>query len=150
MGFVLKGQKYTGELALRQCPSCGKLLPRNFGRVEFHTIAIVGDTESGKSHYIASCIDQLKKGHAWQVIGCTRIVGQEDTDQRYRDTYYAPLYRQLEELAVTRQSIASVREPLVYEMVFRRKSRLSRAKTVNLLFYDSAGEDLEARQDGLF
>src|SRR5579864_5582222 len=98
---ALKGSKYTAELAVRQCSGCEKLLPRSFGRAAIHTIAIIGDAGSGKSHYIASCIDQLKKGHAWQVIGCTRIVGQGNTDQSYRDTYYDPMYLQLEQLGAT-------------------------------------------------
>ena len=35
-----------------------------------------------------------------------------------------------------------MKEPLVYEIVFRKKSRLRPAKMINLLFYDSAGEDI--------
>ena len=139
---ALKGSKYTGELALRQCSGCERLLPRSFGRAESHTIAIIGDSGSGKSHYIASCIDQLRKGHAWQVIGCTRIVGQGNTDQNYRNAYYGPMYLGLEQLEATLSATDNVRDPLVYEVVFRQKSRLKSARMVNLLFYNSAGFDL--------
>jgi hypothetical protein len=144
----LKGQKYTRAFALRQCPNpnCKNSLPLNFGHAETHTIAIIGDTESGKSHYIASCIDQLKKGHAWQVIGCTRIVGQGRTDQTYWDNYYNPVYGQLEQIEATQRASTQVREPLVYEVVFRKKGRFRRARIVNLFFYDSAGGDIREQQ----
>ena len=99
---ALKGQKYTRALAVRQCPHCKKLLPRSFGLAESHTIAIIGDTASGKSHYIASCIDQLKKGQAWQIIGCTRIVGQGNTDDNFLKEYYNPVYFYRQQLAATR------------------------------------------------
>src|SRR5947207_8381323 len=82
----LTGRRYTKERARYQCPNtaCGKLLPRS----DTFTIAIVGDIQSGKSHFIASCINQLKRQETWQVIGCSRIVGQDHTDQRYYLEYY--------------------------------------------------------------
>lgn len=49
----LNKQEFVQELASRQCPNnnCGKLLPYNIESVDNITIAIVGDTFSGKSHW---------------------------------------------------------------------------------------------------
>lgn len=127
---------------MRQCSHCTNLLPRSFGLAENHTIAIIGDSGSGKSHYIAACIDQLKKGHVWQVIGCTRIAGQGETDNNYWTKYYNPVYLDREQLDANQRATSTIREPLIYELVFSRKSFLKPAKMVNLLFYDSAGMDI--------
>src|SRR5437870_622087 len=50
----LNGPKYTLELARRECYNCNYLLPSNIELVESVTIVVVGDTFSGKSHYIAA------------------------------------------------------------------------------------------------
>jgi len=54
--------KYVLELACRKCPYCGYLLPPNIELVENLNVAIVGDTFSGKSHYMAALIHQLEQG----------------------------------------------------------------------------------------
>src|SRR6266571_2928300 len=46
------------KLGRRRCPNCGYLLPSNVEQVENISIAIVGDTFSGKSHYIGALIHQ--------------------------------------------------------------------------------------------
>src|SRR6266699_1638195 len=50
------------ELGHRKCIYCGYLLPSNIELVENINIAIVGDTFSGKSHYIAALIHQIQQG----------------------------------------------------------------------------------------
>lgn len=136
----LTGRNYTKKMARLQCPNpgCGKLLPRS----DTFTIAIVGDIRSGKSHYIASCINQLKRRETWQVLGCSRIVGQDDTDQRYYTEYYEPVYMHHEQIEPTQASRTAILQPLVYEIVFSEKSRSSPPKFITLLFYDSSGEDM--------
>lgn len=139
----LDGNRLTRELAARQCPHCKQLLPRNLETVENHTIAIIGDVNSGKSHYIASCINQLKQDYALRVIGCNAIIGQGDTDQRYYNDYYLPVYMDRQKLENTRRAVATrLYRPLIYELVFPDKTG------VNLLFYDSSGEDI-VNQDAL-
>ena len=136
----LTGKNFTKKMARLQCPNsaCGKLLPRS----DTFTIAIVGDVQSGKSHFIASCINQLKRHEAWQVIGCTKIVGQDNTEQRYYREYYEPVYQRLEQIKPTQAARNVILEPLVYEVVFKKKARFSSPKTITLLFYDSSGEDV--------
>ena len=128
-------------MARLQCPNpgCGMLLPRS----DTFTIAIVGDVNSGKSHFIASCINQLKRQETWQVIGCSRIVGQDDTDRRYYAKYYEPVYVHFEQIEPTQAGRTEILEPLVYEIVFREKSGFNLPQTITLLFYDLSGEDIK-------
>lgn len=142
----IKGQKYIRELALRQCPKCSALLPYNIERADTYTIAIVGDVSSGKSHYIASCIRLLKERDTLQIIGCSSMIGLRDTDEKYRRDYSDYIYKQKIRIPPT-QSGKKI-EPLIYELVFRQKSFLQPARSVNLLFYDSSGEDM-VQQDRL-
>lgn len=129
----LTGSLYTLTRAVRQCPNCDKDWPPNIDTVKSYTIAIVGDSFSGKTHYIASCIRQLLKAPALQVIGCSAIIGQGQTDTIYNNDYYAPVY--IAKKKVGNTIAGRITEPLIYELVFPGKS-------VNLLFYDASGEDM--------
>src|SRR5207248_3090614 len=95
----LDGEKYTTALARRVCPNpnCRKMLPEH-DIDETLNIAVVGDTFSGKTHYIAVLIDQLKRGLLVQgSSGSTRLVSlNPDTDRMYQDTYYIPILQQME------------------------------------------------------
>lgn len=137
---TLEGTKYTRAYAMRQCPNCKGKLPRNIESVQSYTIAIVGDSVSGKSHYIASCIHQLKQDYALQVIGCNSIIGQGDTDENYYNNYYAPIYINRQKILGTARGLRY--DPLIYELVFPERSALQPTKSINLLFYDSSGEDI--------
>jgi len=128
----LLGRDATLQQAVRQCPSCYYNLPKNDAKG--CTIAIVGDVSSGKSLYIASCIYQLIHGHAAQMIGSDSIRGMGDTDERYYTDYYQPLYVNRRRFIPTTPALLN--KPLVYELEF------STRETLNLLFYDSSGEDL--------
>ena len=136
----LEGNEFTRVLALRQCPHCKGKLPRNVESAQSYTIAIVGDSVSGKSHYIASCIHQLKQDYALQVIGCNSIIGHGDTDTRYFRDYYKPIYIDKQKILGTNPG--QKYDPLIYELVFPERSALQPAKSVNLLFYDLSGEDI--------
>lgn len=130
----LLGRKATLLQAIRQCPNplCNYLLPKNDAKS--CTIAIVGDVSSGKSLYIASCIYQLIQGHAAQMIGSDAIRGMGDTNERYYTEYYQPVYLSRRRLIPTVP--AGQNRPLIYELEFANR------ETLNLLFYDSSGEDI--------
>ncbi len=119
----LDGPKYVRELACRKCPNpdCGQLLPYNIERVDNISIAVVGDTFSGKSHYIAAFIHQIREGLLSQ--GINRYVrfeclNQQVEDQYIRD-YYEPLFVKKQKIEGTQPAINSIREPLIYELVIR-------------------------------
>jgi GTPase SAR1 family protein len=139
----LTGKKYVKTLAERRCLHCSRALPSNDDRAESYTIAIVGDGSSGKSHYIAACINQLRQFQALQVIGCNQIIGLGDTDKRYYNNYFTPIYLNKQKVqASTRGTIPGelAEPPLIYELVFPGKS-------INLQFYDSSGEDIIDRNN---
>ncbi|BCL77983.1 hypothetical protein ccbrp13_04480 [Ktedonobacteria bacterium brp13] len=138
----LVGAKYTYEHARRCCPNpeCNYLFPYNIERTRNYTIAIIGDVNAGKSHYIASCIDQLTR-HAQQVLGCSKIVGLDDTDERFRETFYTPIYVRKQQILQTPQAKEKKNPPLVYELTFAKGAASHVDGTLNLLFYDASGED---------
>src|ERR1700730_5584587 len=57
----LTGPEFTTEMAVRQCPSCSQLLFEGIETCDNINIAIIGDANSGKTHYIATLIDQLRR-----------------------------------------------------------------------------------------
>jgi len=121
--------------AVRICPHCDMKQPNNVMGSSSYTIAIVGDGDSGKSHYLASLIHQLRHGPALQVIGCNAIIGQGNTDQLFYSNYYVPYFMNMNKRQVLSTQHSVVPEPLLYELVFPDKR-------VNLLFYDASGEDI--------
>lgn len=130
----LSGREFTRFGAVRICPHCDRMLPPNVERVKSYTIAIVGDSTSGKTLYLSSVIQQLQEAAAYQVIGYNSIVGQGKTDETYYNDYYVPLF--LNKAAPSATPIAQNNpEPLIYELGFPGKS-------INLLFYDASGEDM--------
>ena len=145
----LNGAKYTPELARRVCPNCRRMLPEQ-DMEESLNIAVVGDTSSGKTHYIAVLIDQLQRGLLVQGgSGSTRLVPlNPETLRTYKDTYYIPIFEERDARPPgTRpgrfddqgQPIKS--DPLVYQLAIS-KDQASPAKAINLLFYDISGEEI--------
>src|SRR5215831_18194388 len=57
--YDLEGPEYVLQQACYACPYCEKPLP--LGDNEHITVAIIGDTTSGKSHYICALIHQLQQ-----------------------------------------------------------------------------------------
>lgn len=135
----LAGRKNVLAQALRQCPNpnCQKRLPFNIEYVEDNiTIAVIGDSFSGKSHYIATTIKQLKDGQIPPELGLSNFAASASgIDDRYRNDYYDPLFKRGEPLQTTHQATNPVDDPLIYEMCIA-------SKRVNFLFYDASGEDI--------
>lgn len=145
----IAGEKYTMALARRVCKHCDKLLPER-EIDETLNIAIVGDTSSGKTHYIAVLIDQLKRGVIVQAgSGSSRLISlDQETDRRYRDRYYKPIIEERDARTAGTQrgkfdaaGVPIPSEPLVYQLTLSSNAT-SPARAVNLLFYDIAGEDI--------
>jgi hypothetical protein len=138
----------TGDLVLqlahRRCPHCGYLLPTNIEQVENINIAIVGDTFSGKSHYIAAVIHQIRKGELQQANRFARFVCMtQDVEQEHIREVMEPLFKNKQELAPT-QALGGgnpTRAPLIYELILSPSPEYP-ARHINLIFYDASGEDL--------
>ena len=145
----LSGAKYTNAVARRICPECHRALPER-EIDETLNIAIVGDTSSGKTHFIAVLIDQLKRGILLQAgDGSARLISLSgETDRKYRDEYYTPILQDKNaRLAGTaRGTFASsgtpvTSDPLVYQLTLR-DNQTGSMKSVNLLIYDISGEEI--------
>ncbi len=133
----LQGRNLVRQGAMRLCPHCDSPLPDNIESAKSYTIAIVGDLTSGKSLYITSCIHQLLQDHASQMIGCSTIIGLGDTDKRFYEEYFEPTYLKRQKLVQPGAPSGQPYKPLIYELVFPDRP------TVNLLFYDASGEDIQ-------
>ncbi len=144
----ITGPQKTRLLASRQCinPQCNKLLPRNIESVDQNvTVAVIGDTFSGKTHYIAALIEQLRSGR-YIPSGydlCLLNPAQEEVEEIYQRDYYQPLFQRKEVLQRTNKQYDQNAEPLIYELTLEGQMH----KVVNLLIYDISGEDLTNQRD---
>ena len=126
----------------RICPHCRSKLPTQTDHVDSKILAVIGGTSSGKSHYIATMVQQLQS-----VLGPNmkiKVMGVGDTTRtNYRDYYYERVYRDKLVLDQTQsaQNNPVVRDPLIYRLEFPRQ-RL-RIRAINLVLFDAAGEDIQ-------
>ena len=148
----LNSHEYTSEGAARQCPNCGNLLFEGFEMCDNVNIAIVGDASSGKTHYIAMLIDQLKRSALTQNgTGLVQLRPRNTyTNKTYRDVYYKPIIQDLTIAGETMRGRYDPRgnplrnEPLVYQLVIQDNAT-GKNNMLNLLLYDISGEDLADR-----
>lgn len=145
----LNGTKYTTEMARRSCPSCRRMLPEH-ETDKVLNIAVVGDTSSGKTHFIAVLIDQLKRGLMMQMgTSSMRLISlSQDTDRKYHDDYYVPILQNKDaRLPGTARGTFSAsgapitNDPLVYQLLLHDNQSNS-TQSVNLLLYDISGEEI--------
>lgn len=136
----LVGPKYVGEWASRQCPYCKELLPYDFEQVDDNlTIAVVGDSFSGKSHYIATMIDQLRRGQVSNSLGIYQLTASnQKIEERYQREYYEPLFKDKQKIPTTIQTFNPIDEPLIFKLTVSGATK----KQFNLLIYDASGEDI--------
>jgi Double-GTPase 2 len=138
----LLGPMYVKELASRECPHCGYLLPYNIESVESKSIVVVGDTYSGKSHYLAALINQIQEGQMQDSQHYMRFVClTEDVLQYYVTEYLDKLFKNRKMIDATQPAIPTrPNKPLIYELIIK-KSESHLPKRVNLILYDASGED---------
>ena len=131
----------------RLCPACHMELPHTTGKFRNLIFAVIGAKEAGKSHYLAVLIEQIRKsvGPANDML----LTPLDDaTIRRYRNDFYDPLYRQGTVIRGTVSALADrrVQVPLVYTLTFSGKDLFGRRcikGLVTLVFFDTAGEDLD-------
>ena len=134
------------------CPHCHNPLPVSTLEGSNNIISIVGTRGSGKSHYIAVLIDELRRrvGHSMNA-GVTHFTasgsGGYDAYDLYRETKYEPLYKDQHRLEQTRSDGgSSEREkdkiPLIYMWQYVNPPR-GKKRYFTLSFLDAAGEDLQ-------
>jgi len=141
---LLVGDKYTNELACRECPNCKYALPYNIESVDFKSIVVVGDTYSGKSHFLAALIRQIQDGQVYNSNQATRFVPlTPKVLQEYTDNINQ-LFKKKETLNSTQPAtLQTPTEPLIFELIVK-KSPAHPAKKTNLVLYDASGEDFKS------
>jgi hypothetical protein len=129
----------------RLCPHCHSDLPHTVGSYRNYVFAVIGAKDTGKSHYIAVLIDQIKKRIGPQ-MGLLLEPMNDDTIRRYRQDFYEPVYTQGRTIELTKSAMADrrVQRPMIYSLtrsgtnLFGRESR----QAAVMVFFDTAGEDL--------
>jgi hypothetical protein len=124
----------------RICPHCHFELAPDIGQVDSRIIAIIGGSATGKTHYIASLV-KLLQGEVGQNFNiAVRMMG-EDTQRRWINDFYTPLFVRKRELAGTQSGFIDsiVKSPLLFRFMFNDGKRL---RALNVSFFDSAGEDM--------
>ncbi len=131
----------------RLCPHCHMELPLGLGRHRSLILTVIGAKDSGKSHYLAVLITQLRK-HLCGDLNFALVAINDATRDRFRNELYRPIYekgRAIDNTQSGRQLQNSVRQPLIYDLNLfgNGRGRSIRRRSVTLVFFDTAGEDLE-------
>jgi hypothetical protein len=131
----------------RLCPACHMELPHTTGKFRNLIFAVIGAKEAGKSHYLAVLIEQIRK-NVGPSTGMLLEPLDDATIRRYRNDFYDPIYRRGTVIRGTVSALADrrVQMPLVYTLTFTGKNLFGRRcikGLVTLVFFDTAGEDLD-------
>jgi hypothetical protein len=131
----------------RLCPNCHSELPYTMGEYKDLIFSVIGAKEAGKSHYISVLIEKIRN-EVGAHFDCSLQPLNDETIKRYREEFYNPVFTKRETIKTTlsARTNASVRKPLIYTLSFRRKGFFNRKiqNVVTIVFFDTAGEDLEA------
>ncbi len=124
----------------RICPHCHFELASDIGQVDSRIIAIIGGSATGKTHYIASLV-KLLQGEVGQNFNITVRMMGEDTERRWINDFYTPLFVRKTILPGTQSGAINsiVKSPLMFRFMFNDGRRL---RALNVSFFDSAGEDM--------
>lgn len=133
----------------RLCPRCHMELPRTSGEFPNLIVAVIGAKEAGKSHYIAVLLERIRK-QVGPTIDLLLEPLDDHTIRRYREDFYEPVFRRGVVITTTKSAVIDrrVQLPLVYTLTFGGKNLFGRRAiraVVNLVFFDTAGEDLDSR-----
>lgn len=130
----------------RICPHCHMDLPNSTGKFRNYIFAIIGAKDSGKSHYLAVLIEQIKQ---WVGPSLGLLLSElgEHTIKRYRESFYDPVYKNHKVIRNTVSAFVDpeVKLPLVFDLGFQKKAKSAKPRITNsvtLVFFDTAGEDL--------
>lgn len=130
----------------RLCPKCHMELPLSIGETKNYIFAMIGSKWAGKSHFLASLHEHFKKKLGPQLDILMEPL-DDRTIRRYRDHFFRPVFQEQKTIDPTRSGLTDLdtRMPLVFSLTFTNRKNFwpwRRAKVINLVFFDSAGEDL--------
>lgn len=127
----------------RLCPHCHSDLPHTIGHNKNYIFAVIGAKDAGKSHYLAVLINLLRKNLLGLNIGISPI--NDSTITRYARDFYDRVFEKGITILTTQSGKAEINQPLVYSLTITGKGILDDnviKKAITLVFFDTAGEDL--------
>lgn len=130
------------ETRTRICPNCHFELPHDIGQIDQRIIAIIGGSNTGKSHYIAALITRLQHEVGANFSFGVSMLG-DGTRERWLSDFYRPLFENKTVLQPTLQSAVDsrVKNPLIFRLTLGQNNA---RRALNLSFFDTAGEDMTA------
>src|SRR5947209_8326935 len=75
----------------RLCPNCHYELSHDVGQIDERIIAIIGGSNTGKSHYIAALVTRLQHEVGANFAFSVSMVG-DGTRERWMNDFYRPLF----------------------------------------------------------
>src|SRR5579884_143512 len=157
LGHVINGKKSSfgaartvdcdvckKEARTRLCPYCHFELSHDVGQVDQKIIAIIGGSNTGKSHYIASLITRLQHVVGGNFNFAVSMLG-DGTRERWQRDFYTPLFENKHVLLPTQRSTVDtiVKTPLIFRLTFQDGRNI---RALNISFFDTAGEDMSKLQ----
>ncbi len=135
----------------RICPTCHVTLPSTFGQCPNAIIAVIGAKNAGKGHYIGTLVEELRN-RVGPSLNMTLSPQDDYTIKRFKEDFRDPLYKDSKlrrALDVTTSGITNekVRLPMVFNLQLGGTDLLGRRtikRTITLVFFDTAGEDLNS------
>lgn len=131
------------------CPACHNKLPLSTLEGTDMIISIVGSRATGKSHFVTVIINELLKRVAASYGdgngGC--MEGFDTTLSRYMGGAYQRLYNDRQKLDLTKSSVLDINNDAYRPYIFTLKIPYKKmfkevVETYTLVFFDTAGEDL--------
>jgi hypothetical protein len=124
------------------CPNCHTDLPQRFAEAPSRSMGLIGTRASGKSNFIAVALHELEHRVGPRFDGSLMLL-DDATRNRVDKVLMPKLYGEgvvLEPTQSARHTVADVRVPLVARLSIGAGG----GSNSNLVFFDSAGEDLQS------
>jgi len=132
-----KGKKETSEQRL--CPNCHNNLPTGYGMRDTLLISILGDARSGKSVFLTMLIAELENNSDF--VSKLTFIGDRQVRESFYETYQKPLLKEHTLISSTkRRKIPPYAFNYWYQ--YKDESGSIQENTIDIIFYDIAGEDL--------
>jgi hypothetical protein len=124
------------------CPNCHTDLPQRFAEAPSRSMALIGTKAAGKTNFIAVALHELEHRVGPRFDGSLMLLDDASRDRVDRELM-PRLYRDgaVLDTTMSARSNAGVREPLVARLTLGPAGHSSQS---NLVFFDSAGEDLQS------
>lgn len=128
------------ETRTRLCPACHYELSHDVGQVDQRIIAIIGGSNTGKSHYIAALINRLQHEVGRNFDFSVSMIG-DGTRERWMNDFYRPLFENKTVLGGTLSATLDIRVkiPLIFRLTMKNGNHV---RALNISFFDTAGEDM--------